>query len=131
MARALAYLLFIRSALAERIGFDITDCHVISYFKLNLFLFEAAKCGDLNMVEFLVSKGVDIHANNDYALRCAAQNGWFDVVRYLVSQGANIRADDDCALRYAAYGEKWNIVEYLVSQGANTRAHWRVTPDDL
>ena len=40
--------------------------------------------GHLAVVKFLVSKGADIHANNDYALIYASQNGHLHVVEFLL-----------------------------------------------
>ena len=62
----------------------------------------ASKNGHLHVVEFLVSKGADIHAHNDYALKWASENGHLSVVKFLVSKGANIHACNDIALKYAS-----------------------------
>ncbi|MFX0132184.1 MAG: ankyrin repeat domain-containing protein, partial [Candidatus Hodarchaeota archaeon] len=36
--------------------------------------------------------GADIHACDDHALRCSAENGNFNITKYLVKHGANIHA---------------------------------------
>lgn len=51
----------------------------------------AALLGERDIVEYLVSKGADIHAKNEEALRVSVAGGHFDVAQYLVSKGA--RAD--------------------------------------
>ena len=66
-----------------------------------------------------MSQGADIHAKNDEALRCAAENGHLEVVRYLVSQGADIHACDEEALRWSAQRGYLQVVSYLISKGAN------------
>ena len=85
-------------------------------------LIEYSKLGYLLVVQYLVSKGANIHAGNDQALQLAAQNGHLPVVQYLVSIGANIHAGNDYALRWAARNGHLPVVQYLVSIGANIHA---------
>ena len=49
--------------------------------------------GHLEVVKFLVDKGANVSADNDYALRWSANGGHLEVVKFLVSQGADIRAN--------------------------------------
>ena len=65
-----------------------------------------------------VSIGVDIHAQNEYAIRYASRNGHLDVVNYLVSVGANIHAENEYPVRHASVNGYPEVVEYLVSIGA-------------
>jgi len=67
----------------------------------------------------LVSKGSNINALNK-ALFSATNKGHLNIVQYLVSKGANIHADNDRALGYAADKGHLPIVLYLLSLGANT-----------
>jgi ankyrin repeat protein len=53
-------------------------------------LTEAARNGYLDVVQFLVENGADIHAGNDRALQLAAEYGHLDVIRYLIENGADI-----------------------------------------
>jgi hypothetical protein len=46
-------------------------------------LLEASFKGRLEIVKYLVEKGANIHANNDYSLRYARLNGHIEVVNYL------------------------------------------------
>jgi ankyrin repeat protein len=66
----------------------------------------------------LIDGGADLQAQDDYALRWAAENGHLAVVEYLVNQGANIHAQDDYALRMAMKHEHLDVVEYLINRGA-------------
>ena len=85
----------------------------VSQKKLNDKLMTASEEGKLKLVKELVSKGADIHAANDWALRYASHDGHLDVVKYLVSQGADIYAFDDEALRWASNYGHTKVVNYL------------------
>jgi len=68
----------------------------------------------------LVEQGADLHAQNDYALRLAAENGHLKVVKYLLEQGANLHTKNDYALRWAAENGQLEVAKYLLKQGANS-----------
>lgn len=59
--------------------------------KINLedVLVESSQLGHFEMTKFLVESGVDIHAENDGALRWASMDGHYQVCQYLVEQGAD------------------------------------------
>ena len=63
----------------------------------------ASERGHTNVVKLLLEHGADVHADNNGALRCASAMGHIDVVRLLLEYGANVHADDDYSLRWA-YG---------------------------
>ena len=52
----------------------------------------AAELGKLDVVKVFVGKKTNIHAEDERALRWAAENNHPDVVNYLVQQGADVRA---------------------------------------
>ena len=54
--------------------------------------------GYLYIVKFLVRNGADIHADDDYALKCSALDNHFKIAKFLVKNGANIHAQNDYAL---------------------------------
>jgi len=77
----------------------------------------ACKSGNLEVVEYLVStKSVNIHANDNVALRWASSNDHLEVVQYLVEQGANIHAYNDDSLRRASANGHLEVVQYLKEQ---------------
>ena len=83
----------------------------------------AAKNGNLELVKFLVDNNADIHAYNDYAFRYAAEYGYLEIVKYLIDNGANIHARNDYALIYAAGNGYLEVVQYLIENGANIHAY--------
>lgn len=87
------------------------------------WLHVAAKKGHLEMVEYLINKGIDIDARGDIfdasPLRVAAGAGHFEIVKYLIERGAEI--DVSLAKRNplfgAIYGGHKEVVECLVEKG--------------
>ena len=75
--------------------------------------------GHLDVVKYLVELGADIHADNEYALRKSAKNGQLEVFKYLTEQGADIHADDEYALRKSAENGHLKVAEYLKGEGAD------------
>jgi len=116
--------------------------------------------GDLDRIKYLVSKGadvnasdalinalmenqweiahylidetnIDIHANEDFALRNSCVKNKFDIVKKLVEKGADVNAIpvirrtvkmygiNETALTCAIAGDNWEIFNYLLENGAN------------
>ena len=73
-------------------------------------------------MEPLYQAVLENHLGDDYALRCAADNGHLDVVKYLVEHGADIHAKDDFALFCAVDSGHTDIVKYLAKHGADVHA---------
>lgn len=82
----------------------------------------AVRNGHLEVVKYLLGQGADIHARNDEVLIRAVRSKHLEVVKYLVSQGARINANNDAALRLAARNGNLDMVKYLVNRGANIHA---------
>jgi ankyrin repeat protein len=89
---------------------------------LNDQLVEAAEAGDLEVVKYLVTKGVDVTNGENHAVQLASQNGHIDMVKYLISQGADINAGGNHVVSLASWGGHLEMVKFLVSQGANVNA---------
>lgn len=77
---------------------------------------------NVDMVKYLVENGANIHADDDYALRWTAQNGCIEIVKFLVENGANVHAGNNYALRWAAGKGYIDVVKYLIENGANVYA---------
>jgi hypothetical protein len=83
----------------------------------------AAKKGHLEIVEYLINKGIDIDAKGGTfdasALNLAAGAGHFEIVKYLIVAGAEL--DVSLAKRNpllgAIYGGHKEVVEFLVENG--------------
>jgi hypothetical protein len=76
-------------------------------------LFHAAYKGNREIIEFMLERGIDIHSENDQALRDAAAGGHMELVKFFLERGANIRATDEDGwgvLMYAVLGDR--IEEY-------------------
>ena len=84
---------------------------------------EYIRNGYLKGIKYVVSKGVDIRVDNDWAVSYASYNGYLEVVKYLVSQGADITVDYNCTVRYASENGHFVLVKYLVSIGADIRVN--------
>ena len=56
---------------------------------------------------------VDFHINDEFLLRSACCYGRLEIVKYLVDKGANIYAQNDYALQYATRNNYYKIVDYL------------------
>ncbi|MED1093675.1 ankyrin repeat domain-containing protein [Bacillus paramycoides] len=87
------------------------------------WLHVAAKKGHLEMVEYLINKGIDIDARGGTfdasALNLAAGAGHLEIVKYLIKTGAEL--DVSLAKRNplfgAIYGGHKEVAEYLVEKG--------------
>jgi len=97
--------------------------HLLGKDGLEACLMYACKYGDVSRVKLFIEEDVDIHFDNDYALRLASSHGHLNVMQYLVEQGADIHANDDMAVRYAAEKGHLYIVQYLIEQGADIHAN--------
>ena len=75
----------------------------------------------LEVVKFLLEKGANIHAQDDYALRSATENHHLEIVKFLLEKGANIHAQDDDALILASMYGHLDIVKFLLEKGADAK----------
>jgi len=70
--------------------------HKTEYDKYNVI--QLAGNGHLEVVEYLVTIGAYISADDNYTVRWASENGHLEVVEYLVTVGADISEDDNYAV---------------------------------
>jgi ankyrin repeat protein len=86
--------------------------------KNNLFI-EYCTRNQVEAVTFLLDNGVNIHVDNDEALRRSVFYKNFEVVKLLIEKGANIHAGDDDALRRSAINGDIKIIKLLLDNEAN------------
>ena len=77
-------------------------------------LIDAARKGNLELVQSLFSQGVNIHAYNDSALICSAMGGYLEIVKYLVEKGSDIHTNDDESLRFASLNGQFEVIQYFL-----------------
>lgn len=120
------------------IGHGRAFCEAADFKRFNVFLYLLDRCGNkvhpnvlfhcvsralTAYIKVLLDRGlVNIHENNDYALRRAAASGYTNTVKFLLDNGADIHANNDDALRLAARAGFHPTVKLLVEKGANVAA---------
>ncbi len=77
--------------------------------------------GYLDAVKFVVDKGADVQAYNNYAICLAAQNGHLDMAKFLVDRGADVQADNNYAVLHASKHGHLDMVKFLIDKGADGR----------
>lgn len=82
-------------------------------------LLASSREGELDIVKFLLNKGVNLQADNK-PLEAASIFGYSEIVKYLVENGANVT---DNALIWASRSGNLELVKYLVDHGANIHAN--------
>jgi hypothetical protein len=85
------------------------------------FIIEACE-GRTETVRNLLVAGADVHAEDDWALRMAAERDHTKTVQVLLASGADVHAVNDWALRYAACYGYAQTVKVLLAGGADVHA---------
>ena len=84
------------------------------------YLLEAVEKDSWGAAEYLLSvKSIDIHQDNDKALRVAAKGNGADMIELLVKHGADVHALDNNALIEACANNAKEAVKILLKHGAN------------
>ncbi|KAJ3230883.1 hypothetical protein HDU81_004158 [Chytriomyces hyalinus] len=90
-----------------------------SYTKLNSHSYPA-EYGHTEIVKLLVKSGrMDVHTQEEYALRWAVARGQTETVTYLCQAGAAVDAMGGFALRHAVQMDFEEIVDVLLAYGAD------------
>ena len=109
----------------DMISLLINLCYNI-HLEGDYLLRHAAREGHLEIVKLLISKGADIHAYAECALRWSTRYSktpnHMEITKILISKGADIHIYQDFPLRYAADTGNIYLLKYLLEIGANPRA---------
>jgi ankyrin repeat protein len=73
-----------------------------------------------DVTKYLISKGANIHIENDYVLRKACENGHLETVEYLLKMGADVHVEG--AIILAATNGHIEIIKLLLNYGADIHA---------
>jgi ankyrin repeat protein len=98
---------------------DLDKICEIADLNHNIILCQGAGYGHLNLVQYAMNNGADIHYNDDLSLRLACQNEHTNIVQYLIEMGANIHVNNEESLLTAALRGYMDIVRILVETGAD------------
>lgn len=82
----------------------------------------ASLCGHSPVAELLLDRKADVHARSDHPLVWASCNGYLPIVKLLLDRKADIHARSDNALILASENGQLNMVEYLLDQKADPYA---------
>ncbi len=113
------------AALREAISYNHLEIvkylleHQINIPSVNDYLEIAISKGNLEMTKMLLDYGLDIHENEDIALREAVMRNNFEMIKLLIENGADIHCRDDFPLMQCVSNDRIHIVKYLITQGAD------------
>lgn len=108
---------------------DAVENHTLSVNENNgIPLISACQNGWVDIVEYLISKGADPHAQNESPLVEAARYANAEVIRILLERGCDLHVDDDypiylcaCNPEEVKQGPALESAKYLVEHGAPPR----------
>ena len=94
--------------------------NLLQKYKVKKLLCVAARKGELKLVKYAISKGINLRYKDDKSLRYAAEFGHLQVVKYLVENGADVNGYGGSILRFpcSQREERIEVVKYLVENGA-------------
>mgnify|MGYP001612241222 CR=1 FL=1 len=81
------------------------------------------------MIDLLIKYGADIHILNNYALRCAARIDVVEVLEILVKYNVDIHRNDEHALRMAARHNCYDSVKFFIEHGGNKELALQIATD--
>jgi hypothetical protein len=98
---------------------NLCDLGISAYVwsrKTDRTLIQACKNGNMTGVRYLVD---DVYSHIQLALRFSIEYGHLNIIKYLVKRGANIRANDNYVLRRCIRNRYLSILDYMIESGAD------------
>ncbi|KAG5177654.1 ankyrin repeat-containing domain protein [Tribonema minus] len=105
--------------------------------EIGVSIFEAARRGDLAMVERWLQAGGDVNVRDDHdwsPLHIACEAGYYEIAELLLDYSAQVNVRGGLSkwtpLHLAAYRNRWKVVELLLDSGAtcDVRGYFLRTP---
>ena len=84
-------------------------------------LAEASRC-HVSLVKYALEKGINVHYNDDEALRLACSTGQLDIVKYLLKSGADFNVANSAPFFVASFYGHLDVVKFLVDSGVDINA---------
>lgn len=78
---------------------------------------------DINILDYLITQGANIHTDNEYLLQMAIITHSIETVKYLVEKGADIYIENGKLFRLAADDKYYDILIYLIEIDINAAIH--------
>lgn len=75
-----------------------------------------------SVVAALLKHGANVHVNDNSVLKCSADRGYLEILVMLLEHGADVHAGNDAALQYGVEHNHLDIVVALLKYGANVWA---------
>ncbi len=87
----------------------------VKYWKSKSIILSNPRPRNLETIIELVLEGADPHVCADAPLIMSANYGWLDFVEYFLSCGADINAQNNSALEYAMINQRMDVVQCLIN----------------
>ena len=68
---------------------------------------------------FISKPEFSIHTDGGKCLRIASKNGFYEAVKYLIENGIDVHYNEDCAIKFACVFNHFEVVKLLVEHGAD------------
>lgn len=77
----------------------------------------AAQCRNGDLLQLIIDRGADIHANNNAVICYAAHTNAHKNIKILIDNGADINTSNGYLLEYAIMQQHESILQYLLDKG--------------
>lgn len=91
-------------------GADLMGVNTSQEYPLEI----AVRNGNFEIVDFLVSIGVDIYYNDNICVACAGLSGNLEIIKLFHSKGVDFTLSDDVAFRKVVMGGHLDALKYML-----------------